>query len=422
MAETVARTCDADHAVLPCSLSLGRLLAVSKHLHQLTSASEILWRRAVVQEFGLEVNSRLFLGANNNHRLFSMYATSDLASNLQCEARHDSFLQAIQQWQIRLTSHSSEYPWHSHVFIDNSKQILATPQSCWVKFEVPKRYASSVRPLELTVQVETSLHERSLPLIVSQDFKLPKDDMQMLMQSHREGLYIWSDDDGEGEGGGMVSIMAYIHYEQIFLTLSNHGWLDLLPQSLPLPCMPFYWPASLAPPPPSPSLPLPLETLFIVMDWSQLNPLPGSRFTRGSAVVHLCSTGPSAFSSDMGGLKVALIPSDRHSLLLGGELARDQDDKDKTEMLEALCLSDGMIDFSIWTASGRLILGRAGVEVWLKDEEEEVNQSYCCHFLVDNGPKGQSLWNNRLWIRPRSNRRKVVELELPIEIASLLLK
>ena len=74
-----------------------------------------------------------------------------------------------------------------------------------------------------------------------------------------------------------------------------------------------------------------------------------------------------------------------------------------------------MVDFSLWSAdadgpggggggAGRLLLGRAGVELWQR--ATDLVTAYCCHFLVDGVPPGgegqqqQSLWDNTLWVRP----------------------
>ena len=84
--------------------------------------------------------------------------------------------------------------------------------------------------------------------------------------------------------------------------------------------------------------------------------------------------------------------------------------------LSELCEAEGMVDFSLWSAEaadgpggggggGRLLLGRAGVELWQR--ATDLVTAYCCHFLVDGVPPGgegqeqqQSLWDNTLWVRP----------------------
>ena len=128
---------------------------------------------------------------------------------------------------------------------------------------------------------------------------------------------------------------------------------------------------------------------------------------------------PSIFGSDMSGIRLALPTMDRRSIMVLKPSLNERPEA-KIKALEALCSSDGMIDISIWNSRGRLILARAGVELWLKDEDEEPHQTYCCHFLIDEGPVEQSLWSNCLWIRPKSDGANIIELNLPLEISSLL--
>ena len=270
-----------------------------------------------------------------------------------------------------------------------------------------------------------------VPLIVSEGFKLPANDLEMLLQSHREGLYVWTEDEeegGDGDSGGhgdegrIVSIMAYIHYEQSILALAKAHLLHLLPQSLALPIMPTYWPSCL-----KPKVTRSLErsgSFFILMDWNQLT-VPGSNVeakSRGSAMIELKYSSPLGFSCSFSGLKLALPPSSRETLFLQSMMGIvpqvEEDTVSKIKALDALCMSDGMVDLSLWSSSGRLILGRAGVEVWLKNEFEEFHQSYCCHFLIDGlSNKDQTLWDNCLWIRPRTDGSRVIELNLPEEVA-----
>ena len=359
---------------------------MNKQLHQITSGHELAWQR--------------------------------------CEARHDSFLQAIRGWRVRVDCAKSG----SLVLIEQSQQVLITPQSVWVKFQVSKTALALSGRVNLTIEAETTLNGSCcVPLITSLDFRPPRDDLEMLMQSHREGLYVWNDNEAEGmmyDGeDSLVSIMAYLHYEQSFLALAKLGLLDCLPQSLPLPAMPSYWPSNIASTASSSSTSSDRDTLFICLDWSHLGASSSEtkKITRGSAVAILHQRRSSIFSSDISGIRLALPPIDRRSLMVVKPILVERSEA-KIEALEALCSSDGMIDFSIWNSCGRLILGRAGVELWLKDEDEEPDQTYCCHFLIDGGPKEQSLWSNCLWIRPRSNGANIIELNLPLEISSLLLE
>lgn len=76
------------------------------------------------------------------------------------------------------------------MFRESSKQTLFTPQSIWVKFKLPKSLLpeDEADGLLLTLTVEADMGSDVVPLIVSERFKLPADDLETLLQSHREGL------------------------------------------------------------------------------------------------------------------------------------------------------------------------------------------------------------------------------------------
>ncbi|GAX77654.1 hypothetical protein CEUSTIGMA_g5097.t1 [Chlamydomonas eustigma] len=92
--------------------------------------------------------------------------------------------------------------------------------------------------------------------------------------------------------------------------------------------------------------------------------------------------------------------------------------------LAELCSGEGMVDFSLWSLDGRLLLGRAGVELW--EKATDLVTAYCCHFLVDGvqpSPEGvmPSLWDNALWVRPDAGLRGAAfALSLTVESADAI--
>jgi hypothetical protein len=64
-----------------------------------------------------------------------------------------------------------------------------------------------------------------------------------------------------------------------------------------------------------------------------------------------------------------------------------------------------MMDVSVYTMDGSLVLARAGLELWFRHDHTTVDMTCAAHFLVDDPPEGpvarapvqlEQYWGNRL--------------------------
>ncbi|KAL6761796.1 hypothetical protein V8C86DRAFT_2528178 [Haematococcus lacustris] len=88
--------------------------------------------------------------------------------------------------------------------------------------------------MELTLVAATPVTPVStepawLPIIQVPNFQLPSNDLEMLRQSHREGVYVYKD------GMEQLHAVAYVHYEQLLPLTHPH---IAIPQVLHLPLRP----------------------------------------------------------------------------------------------------------------------------------------------------------------------------------------
>eukprot|EP00798_Chlamydomonas_sp_ICE-L_P010211 gene10211-8128_t len=250
--------------------------------------------------------------------------------------------------------------------------------------------------------------DSAVEVIRREHFNMPENDTDMLVQSHRNGLcaweepgadadsdgdmrlYAWEEPGADADSDGPLMLVAYVHYQELLPLTVNAG--VPVPQALSLP------PMTASDDTPGRSL----------TSCPPLVPTRSTKSTNSAMSTSSAGAGASTEASSKDSISEgAPAPvGDVASALAGislSDVAEKRTMASITRDLRKLCEDEGMMDLALVDLHGRVLMGRAGVELWVRAMQSIV---YCCHFLVDvededaEDAEQQVLWDNTLWLCP----------------------
>eukprot|EP00193_Tetraselmis_chui_P018967 CAMPEP_0177781454 /NCGR_PEP_ID=MMETSP0491_2-20121128/17863_1 /TAXON_ID=63592 /ORGANISM="Tetraselmis chuii, Strain PLY429" /LENGTH=522 /DNA_ID=CAMNT_0019301529 /DNA_START=150 /DNA_END=1718 /DNA_ORIENTATION=- len=329
---------------------------------------------------------------------------------------------------------------------------LELPQSVWLRFALPLHPTDASAPfydlskdaMELELWANCGVARKVL-MLEERNWRVPSNDTDLFLDSHRTGIYAWVGWEAEGDGplnlgeeaGGMfqrpvVHVAIYVHYEHAFATALR----DVpLPQMLSLGHD--YHDVEVG-----------LASLQVAVDFCRIRTgcVGGCRlclrpYLRGfgnsdildtvtwrlipdTLEVFQCSDG----SDESLRRVIPTIDSDGRLVNAAASPAAEMRSHTTSApqawakallQLTELATTDACVDFSVYSSQGALLIGRAGVELWethvkqhgddelddaSDDQTMDLVPSWRMPFLVDNGLEASrgrnSLWDTWITMTP----------------------
>eukprot|EP00191_Tetraselmis_sp_GSL018_P006924 CAMPEP_0177615516 /NCGR_PEP_ID=MMETSP0419_2-20121207/23494_1 /TAXON_ID=582737 /ORGANISM="Tetraselmis sp., Strain GSL018" /LENGTH=501 /DNA_ID=CAMNT_0019113173 /DNA_START=89 /DNA_END=1594 /DNA_ORIENTATION=+ len=420
--------------------SLSRCACVCRHWSVTAKAVQREPRTLLIREFGYDFAEALetFIGSDTvpwTAILSYCKANRQHFAHEQHEARcHHLLRSAVDQWRLSIVPESGAE-------VELSPTVdLRLPQSTWTRFSLPPSMQwDSSRParVEMRAVCRSGLEA---PVVAVGSWRVPQDDLERFRDSHRSGIYAWFGGDGEEEpatdpAGPSVSaaacsgaernlhIAVYAHFEQLLQPQPGGCGLHRVP-------LPQEMPVWIGP-----------KGTYIEVAVDFCKPIPGRVGGLRARLACPDGSGGRSVNGGGGGLQWTLRePSDLQVFAGGGRgPAQLHDEKEgifvrrydgpalteaaAMELLSEMCDAAALADFAIYDHTGRLVIGRSGVELWATELEQQpppphgqgrgspVTRWEAC-FLVD----GEDSWDNSVEFVPSSaDPRRRVSLNLTDE-------
>eukprot|EP00873_Tetraselmis_striata_P043343 jgi/Tetstr1/463607/TSEL_000760.t2 len=393
----------------------------------------------------------------------------------QHEARWEyASRQIVRAWQLSVRMHG-----HARRF--SPVLHLPLPQSVWLRFSLPLTptwgpgmaacdLACDAMDIELLAECGPTAGQRAV--LEVQGWRVPANDTDLFLDSHRTGIYAWLAGEGEGEGprepweenteelgeGGekagedacVVHVAVYVHFEQAFepaalgalslpqtLSLGSRSMRALDPLQVSIDfckmregrvggcrCRLIGPPSGLLPPSSGAPLGLPQGQRRFCLEPASLE-------------VFRCDTSGGSLRRLAPGVQPGVGATRRAAEARPSAASAWAD---QLAMLSRFAEDEALVDFAVYDCEGALLLGRSGVEMWEtqagggSDSDSEADmpgggpgagsrqEGVCWRmpFLVDGLDTGGGMWDNWLMLRPAVGCPAEAVLTLELSESALL--